>query len=60
MFIYVNGMKIRQPQDVFKNILKQLIGGKVKVESTKASYILNDYFEKGKASQINVDPQIVK
>lgn len=53
-------MKIRQPQDVFKNILWQLSEGKVKTDSTKASYMLNDYFEKGKTNQINIDPQIVK
>lgn len=53
-------MKIRQPHDVFKNILKQLTGGKVKMDSSKASYMLNDYFEKGKTNMINVDPQIVK
>lgn len=53
-------MKIRQPHDVFKNILSQLTAGKIKTDSTKASYILNDYFEKGKTNQISVDPLIVK
>lgn len=60
MFIYVNGMKIRQPNDVFKGILSQLTNGKsTKLENSKASYILNDYFEKGKGLA-NVDPSIVK
>lgn len=53
-------MKIREPNDVFKNILKQLTGGKLKTDSAKASYLLNDYFEKGKSSVINVDPQTIK
>ena len=40
-------MKIQEPQDIFKAILGHLTEAPVKVDSSKACYILNDYFEKG-------------
>jgi hypothetical protein len=53
-------MKIKQPNDIFRAILSKLTDGAVKVDSAKACYILNDYFEKGISKDVKVPPQIVK
>ena len=51
-------MKVKTPQDIFKSILYHLSG--VKYDSTKACYILNDYFEKGISKEIKHAPSVNK
>ena len=54
-------MKIKTPHDVFKAILFALSHTSVKVDASKACYILNDYFEKGiTANGIKIPPTITK
>ncbi len=40
-------MKVKTPHDIFRSILSHLAMGPIKVDASKACYILNDYFEKG-------------
>ncbi len=54
-------MKIKTPHDVFKAILTALCDAPVKVDTSKACYILNDYFEKGMTSNgIKIQPTTTK
>jgi ribosomal protein L31E len=54
-------MKIKEPHDIFKSILRHLTDVPVKLDAAKACYALNDYFEKGITSnQIKVSPSITK
>jgi hypothetical protein len=54
-------MRIKTPHDVFKAILVALSDTPVKVDASKACYILNDYFEKGITSNgIKTRPTITK
>ena len=40
-------MKINKPHDIFKSILGQLTDTPINLDSSKACYLLNNYFEKG-------------
>lgn len=54
-------MMMKAPEDVFRSILNSLTDVPVKVDSKKACYLLNDYFEKGiSASGIKVSPNVTK
>jgi hypothetical protein len=54
-------MKIKTPHDVFKAILVALSDAPVKIDASKACYILNDYFEKGiTANCIKIPPTTTK